>query len=85
MKELSAITVDSSMRLSIPLHDSKGTRVAVQMDRIAAQELADALNEYAGRKAKSYSRERSTDVAGTLRVITDTDRLATARALVGKR
>lgn len=76
------ITVHSSLMLSVPLRDSRGTSVQVKLGRIAAQELANALNEYAGRMAKSRDRKSTTRIASDVRTIDDEDRIARVKQLL---
>jgi hypothetical protein len=49
-------TVTATSSLKISVSDGKGHSMCATLSRIAAQELAHSLLEYAGAKAKSFGR-----------------------------
>ena len=84
VKKEGSISVSERLTLSVRLGDSDGTYVTVKLDRIAAQELADGLNQYAGRHRMSAGRKSFTSVSASIAVDDKASRKAEVAKILGR-
>jgi hypothetical protein len=71
------VIIDRDLNIHIGPRPGDGLIVTLQLDRVAAQDVADGLNEYCGRRASvSDEFERTIDAT----VIFETEREREARA-----
>jgi hypothetical protein len=73
-----AISLDSTLTLRAYVYDDRADTAVIKLDRVAAQQLAHALLEYSGVKAKSDGRENVTRIAAELAYLRDVNDLLAA-------